>query len=274
MTIKIKLWLLVSLLVLSACSHQPVKPTLIQYQDEARVDKIISETRLPQAVKGILTEAQILSRENDPESALNLTDTQIEQLEATGFSFLDGWITDKFNQNQIAELRRGNPLVYTPEQIAKKAAEQKKYEEDAAAKFIKVGQVAPDFELSDNNGKTHRLSDYRGKWVFIDFWATWCGPCVAELPMINQAYQSVDKSKVEFIGICAECSEFDEFIQENPMQWLHLLDPDRKVPKLFGLSSFPTKALISPEGIVVETSYTNNKRLKHDLLRTINYHKK
>jgi thiol-disulfide isomerase/thioredoxin len=61
--------------------------------------------------------------------------------------------------------------------------------------------AAPDFELIDTDGNTHRLSDYRGKTVVINFWATWCPPCREEIPSMNRAYEVLADENVEILAI-------------------------------------------------------------------------
>ncbi len=120
------------------------------------------------------------------------------------------------------------------------------------------GKQAPDFTLKDLSGKEHKLSDFRGKYVFLDFWGTWCEPCVALLPKIRKVYDQVDKSKIEFIGICVGCHDVDmkEFVKENGLSWLQLVDNDGigeiYVNEVYSINSFPTPLLIDPNGKVVE----------------------
>ncbi len=125
-----------------------------------------------------------------------------------------------------------------------------------------LGKQAPDFTLKDLSGKEHKLSDFRGKYVFLDFWGTWCKPCVALLPKIRKAYDQVDKSKIEFIGICVGCHDVDmnEFAKENNLNWLQLVDNDGEgevyVNEVYLINSFPTPLLIDPNGKIVEDGST------------------
>lgn len=140
------------------------------------------------------------------------------------------------------------------------------------AGLLKTGTQAPDFTLKDINGKTHKLSDYRGKYVLIDFWGTWCPPCVKALPKIAKAYKQVDKSKIEFIGISVGSNNLSEFVKKNKLNWVQLEDTDHdNGPNVtYNVTAYPTMYLIGPDGKVVTTSKENNYALESDLLGTLN----
>lgn len=132
----------------------------------------------------------------------------------------------------------------------------------------KVGDQAPDFILKDLSGKTYKLSDFHGKYVFVDFWGTWCPPCIESLPDIKNAYDSLDKNKVAFISICSDCDDLAEFLQQNDLPWLQLI-ADTKSKNDFSVSEFPTPYLIGPQGKILAEgnsqagykSFSNPKKL-------------
>ena len=70
-----------------------------------------------------------------------------------------------------------------------------------SAAAIQIGKPAPDFSLSDLNGSTHRLSDFKGKTIVLNFWSTTCAPCVAEIPSLNNLYRDLKGSGVIVLGI-------------------------------------------------------------------------
>src|SRR5262249_50978667 len=67
--------------------------------------------------------------------------------------------------------------------------------------IINIGQQAPDFSLKDENGHAIKLSDYRGKLVFLNFWATWCGPCVDEMPEMESMYKALKDRKFQMLAV-------------------------------------------------------------------------
>ena len=117
---------------------------------------------------------------------------------------------------------------------------------------------APDFTLKDQFGKEHTLSDYKGKVIFLNFWATWCGPCKMELPHIQQVYEEygLNQEDVVFFGVVSpsgenkSAEEIRAFIEENGLSYPSLFDEDGSVFYQYGVRSFPTTYMIDTEGNV------------------------
>lgn len=145
-----------------------------------------------------------------------------------------------------------------------------------ASAVDKKGKQAPDFTLKDLSGKEYKLADFRGKYVFLDFWGTWCGPCISALPKIREAYAKVDKSKIEFIGICVDCDDLKEFAKKNDLPWIQLLDDNGNVADKFSVKNYPTPMLIDPNGKIVEEGISDigYTRFEQDLMGVINSHVK
>ena len=116
--------------------------------------------------------------------------------------------------------------------------------------------AAPDFELVDQYGVTHRLSDYKGKTVFLNFWATWCGPCRSEMPDIQELYEENSKGEeVVILGIAApnlggekSAKEIAAFLEENGYAYPVLMDETGEQFSVYGVSAFPTTYMIRPDG--------------------------
>ena len=139
------------------------------------------------------------------------------------------------------------------------AAEQ----EDAGGAQEESGEIpvipAPDFTLTDQYGETHTLSDYQGQTVFLNFWATWCGPCKMEMPDIQALYEEWDENAGDLVvlgvagpGIGQEGSAEDiaAFLEENGYTYPVVMDDTGTLFYQYGISAYPTTFMIDPEGNV------------------------
>ncbi len=119
-----------------------------------------------------------------------------------------------------------------------------------------VGDMAPDFEAAGLDGTAFKLSDYRGKVVLLDFWATWCGPCVAELPIVIEAYETHHSKGFEIIGISLDDDRaaLDNFLAGRPaMTWVQVFDGlgwESRIGELYGVNAIPHTLLLDKEGKV------------------------
>lgn len=161
--------------------------------------------------------------------------------------------------------------------------EQKNDEEGQSGQNGETGQEdnagltdAIDFELKDQFGNVHKLSDYRGKTIFMNFWATWCPPCRAEMPDIqklHEAYQSEEDPEVVILGIAAPGygSEQDEegikkFMEENGYTYPVLMDEGGNLFEQYSIYSYPTTFMITKEGKVF--GYVSGQ-LTEDMMKSI-----
>lgn len=126
----------------------------------------------------------------------------------------------------------------------------------AADAMFAVGQPFPPFSEKDLDGQPLALADFKGKVVLVDFWATWCGPCVAELPNVVAAYEKFHGKGFEVIGISLDKSRdaLTAFIKENKMPWPQYFDGlgwDSKLGRQYGIQSIPATYLLDREGKIV-----------------------
>nr|WP_317362482.1 cytochrome c biogenesis protein CcdA [uncultured Blautia sp.] len=136
------------------------------------------------------------------------------------------------------------------------ATETEPEEEEEAAEEVKT-IPAIDFTLKDQYGNTHTLSDYKGKTVFLNFWATWCSPCRAEMPDIQKLYEEFQQEDVVILGVAApnlgrEKSEegIKGFLEENGYTYPVVMDTEAEVFQAYGINSFPTTFMIDKDGNV------------------------
>lgn len=108
---------------------------------------------------------------------------------------------------------------------------------------------AADFSVDDLQGKTHHLSDYRGKWVLVNFWATWCPPCLAELPELNRLQKTHQDMVV--IGIAMDYrsgKQVAQFVKQHGISYPVVLGSSKIVAQIGDLDVLPTSYLYSPAG--------------------------
>ncbi len=126
--------------------------------------------------------------------------------------------------------------------------QEKSYEESLKNNIKKI--MAPDFELKNLDGTTIKLSDLRGKNVIINFWATWCGFCVEEMPDLQKLQNTYkDKNLVVLAINVGESKEVvEKFMKDNNLDLEVVLDEDSEVSNLYGVRSFPTSLVVSKDG--------------------------
>ncbi|GAB3782440.1 hypothetical protein GCM10028818_38300 [Spirosoma horti] len=97
------------------------------------------------------------------------------------------------------------------------------------------------------------LADYKGKYVYVDFWGTWCKGCVNDIPKLKKLYAGLDKNQFEFIGIVQDSSEkLTKFIQKQDVQWPQILsDKGNKLVETYGITGYPTSVLLDHDGVVI-----------------------
>jgi peroxiredoxin len=113
---------------------------------------------------------------------------------------------------------------------------------------------APEFSLKDLSGRPVTLSSLRGKVVLLNFWATWCPPCISEMPVFNKLYKEMSGRGLEIVAISADRSEsyVRDFVSKHSLDLRVLFDADRSVTKQYKVFSMPTTFLIDKNGVIVE----------------------
>lgn len=221
---------------------------------------------------------------------------------------ITGYLSD-VQTNQQAEENGGKKAVQTEKNAGKEGTEKNSQQQsdekqgqktdkdkqedkqqarqDSSDKKKENSQEAPeladaiDFELKDQYGNVHKLSDYKGKTVFLNFWATWCPPCRAEMPDIQklyEAYQQEEDPEVVILGVAGpeygrEKSEDEvkQFLTDNGYTYPVVMDNGGSLFEQYGIYSFPTTFMINKEGKVFGyvSGQLNEEIMKNIIAQTI-----
>lgn len=140
---------------------------------------------------------------------------------------------------------------------SKAVARVKKQEEaEKIQRSLVEGSKFPDFDEKDLKGKPFNLAAYKGKVVLIDFWATWCGPCIAELPNVLAAYEKHHPAGFEILGISLDTDKarLEQFIETKKMTWQQFFDGkgwENKLAEKYGVNSIPATYLLDGDGKII-----------------------
>ena len=156
-------------------------------------------------------------------------------------------------------LRAG--LKLAPEDMPTKVWKKEETKAEEVVPTLKVGAVAPDFPSTDVNGKPVSLADYKGKVIVLDFWATWCGPCMASMPHTAEVAAKFKDQGVVVLGSCTSDSreKFEAWVKANQAKYPDFVfahDPAERKPErasraLYGVQGIPTQFIIGRDGKLV-----------------------
>jgi peroxiredoxin len=119
-----------------------------------------------------------------------------------------------------------------------------------------LGKQAPDLSLPDANGNMLSLTSFRGKYLLVDFWASWCAPCRAENPNVVKAYRNFKGKNFAILGVSLDDDKdaWEQAVMADTLTWTQVSDLkrwDSKAKDVFGLNSIPYNVLIDPQGKII-----------------------
>jgi len=133
--------------------------------------------------------------------------------------------------------------------------------------FIKKGRPSPDFEALDYKGNLISLKKLKGQYILLNFWASWCSPCIAEMPMLKNIRQDYSKEKLEIISVSYDRDSvaFLKAVNSLKMNWT-LLYSNNDLKNLFGNKPIPSLYLIDADGIIIFSSWEDEISKLHEIL--------
>jgi peroxiredoxin len=119
---------------------------------------------------------------------------------------------------------------------------------------VRAGDRAPEFSIVGENGKTFTRDDFGGKVLVLNFWATWCPPCVAEMPSLNEFHRQLQPDGVVVLAVSVDKNEraMREFVERYGLQFAIARDADAEMPAAFGTFRYPETYIIDSRGRVLE----------------------
>lgn len=132
--------------------------------------------------------------------------------------------------------------------------------DEKETKIVRVGDKAPNFSVEGLDGKTYRLSDYRGTTVVLNFWGSFCPPCVNEMPLLDDIYEAnADHAVVLGVNLDEARLTVESFVRRTGVTFPILLD-DETIQRMYGVIQYPTTFVIDAEGVItrkVESEITS-----------------
>lgn len=162
-------------------------------------------------------------------------------------------------KNVIAVLFLIGIIIYGGyDYYSKTSSEKKQVTEVSDVEIgIQKGQLAPDFSLNDFKGDPVHLSDFKGKKVMINFWATWCPPCRVEMPHMQKFYEDNESKDVVIVGINLTTTEGNSdsvqaFVENQQLTFPIVLDTEGSVMQTYQIVSYPTTYVLDSKGVIRE----------------------
>jgi peroxiredoxin len=157
----------------------------------------------------------------------------------------------------IPDVNEVEPLFKTLSEEIKNTQPAKDYAKTIASlKAVSVGSSAPDFALNDTTGHPVKLSDFKGKYLLLDFWASWCGPCRHDNPNVVKIYNQFKDKNFTILGVSLDRNKtaWIKAINDDKLSWIHVSDLkywNNAAAELYGVKAIPQNFLISPDGKII-----------------------
>jgi peroxiredoxin len=133
-----------------------------------------------------------------------------------------------------------------------------------AGSYLQIGDAAPDISMKTLDGKPFQLSALRGHWVVVQFWATWCPPCVEELPTLQKIHRQFPKIEMVGVSFDEDAADAKHLIAEKGYDWtqLYLGAMETPLTRQWGIEVVPALYLIDPKGKIAGSAVTPDELIK------------